>query len=57
MLAGELSNAQLLYASSIIELRTRPDRLTQKISEFVDDCWVEVQAPPARRRSRRAATA
>jgi pimeloyl-ACP methyl ester carboxylesterase len=55
MLAGELPSAQLLYASSIIELRTRPERLTKKIAEFVDDCWVEVEAP--RRRTRRTDTA
>jgi pimeloyl-ACP methyl ester carboxylesterase len=55
MLAGELPSAQLLYASSIVELRTRPERLTKKIAEFVDDCWVEVEAP--RRRTRRTATA
>jgi pimeloyl-ACP methyl ester carboxylesterase len=57
MLAGELPNARLLYANSIVELRTRPDRLTTKIAEFVDDCWVEVQAPPGRRSPRRAASA
>jgi pimeloyl-ACP methyl ester carboxylesterase len=57
MLAGELPNAQLLYANSIIELRAQPDRLTRKIAELIDDCWVEVQAPRSRRRRPRAATA
>jgi hypothetical protein len=56
MLAGELPNCQLLYANSIVELRTRPERLTTKIAEFVDDCWVDSQ-PSRSRRSRRAATA
>ncbi len=55
MLAGELPNARLLYANSIIELRTQPERLTQKIAEFVDDCWVDVRAARTRR-PRRAAT-
>jgi pimeloyl-ACP methyl ester carboxylesterase len=55
MLAGELPNAQLLYASSIIELRTRPTRLTGKIAEFVSECW---RASPSRSgRRRRAAQA
>jgi pimeloyl-ACP methyl ester carboxylesterase len=55
MLAGELRNARLLYANSLIELRTRPDRLTTKIAEFIDECWVGRAAPPApRRRASRA---
>jgi pimeloyl-ACP methyl ester carboxylesterase len=39
MLAGELPNSRLIAANSIIELRTRPARLTAEIAEFVDDCW------------------
>jgi pimeloyl-ACP methyl ester carboxylesterase len=39
MLAGELPNARLIDANSIIELRTHPKRLTAKIAEFVADCW------------------
>jgi pimeloyl-ACP methyl ester carboxylesterase len=39
MLAGELPNARLIDASSILELRLRPARLTGKIAEFVDECW------------------
>jgi pimeloyl-ACP methyl ester carboxylesterase len=39
MLAAELPNARLIAANSIIELRTRPARLTAKIAEFVDECW------------------
>ena len=38
-LAGELSNARLIDANSIVELRVRPARLTAKIAEFVDTCW------------------
>ena len=39
MLAAELPNARLIDANSIIELRTKPARLTARIAEFVDDCW------------------
>ena len=53
MLAAELPNGRLIDASSIIELRTRPKRLTTKIAEFVEDCYGE-QADP---RLRRAASA
>ena len=39
MLAGELPNARLIDANSVIELRVRPERLTAKIAAFVEDCW------------------
>jgi pimeloyl-ACP methyl ester carboxylesterase len=39
MLAAELPNARLVGASSIIELRLRPERLTGEIAQFVDRCW------------------
>jgi pimeloyl-ACP methyl ester carboxylesterase len=39
MLADELPNAVLLDANSIIELRTNPKRLTDRISVFLDDVW------------------
>jgi pimeloyl-ACP methyl ester carboxylesterase len=41
MLASELPNGRLLRASSILELRLRPERLTRKIAAFVDECWDE----------------
>jgi pimeloyl-ACP methyl ester carboxylesterase len=44
MLAHELPDARLIDANSIIELRTRPARLTARIAEFVDQCW-STQAP------------
>jgi pimeloyl-ACP methyl ester carboxylesterase len=47
MLAEELPNGRLLIANSVIELRTRPDRLTSEIGDFVDSCWTP---RPARRR-------
>jgi hypothetical protein len=51
MLAGELRNARLIAANSIIELRTHPARLTRQIAEFVADSW----SPAAVHSSRRAA--
>jgi pimeloyl-ACP methyl ester carboxylesterase len=49
MLAGELPEAHLLRANSIIELRTHPARLTARIAEFVDECWSPAEVEPARR--------
>ena len=49
MLAHELPNAKLIDANSIIELRTRPARLTERIAEFVDECWAADAARPAQR--------
>jgi pimeloyl-ACP methyl ester carboxylesterase len=70
MLAEELPNGRLLNADSIVELRTRPERLTEEIAAFVDACWAPRDAAspgqparttrarrPARPRSRRAANA
>ena len=48
MLLGELSRSRLLEASSILELRLNPERLTGEIASFVDECW----RPAATRRSR-----
>jgi pimeloyl-ACP methyl ester carboxylesterase len=39
MLVGELPDARIVEASSIIELRTSPKRLTGEIATFVDGCW------------------
>lgn len=39
MLASELPNARLIHANSIVELRTRPARLTSEIARFVAACW------------------
>jgi len=39
MLAEELPNARLLRASSIVELRLAPERLTNEIAAFLDECW------------------
>ena len=47
MLADELPNGRLLEASSFVELRLTPDRLTDEIGAFLDACW-----KPARRTGR-----
>jgi pimeloyl-ACP methyl ester carboxylesterase len=47
MLAEELPNARLLEASSIIELRIAPRRLTGEIAAFIDECW---RPRPAKRK-------
>jgi pimeloyl-ACP methyl ester carboxylesterase len=48
MLTDELPNGRLLEAESIVELRFSPDRLTNEIASFVEDCW----APRRRSRAR-----
>ena len=52
MLVDELPNAQLLEASSLLELRIAPERLTDAIASFIDGCWSE---EPARRSDAAAA--
>jgi hypothetical protein len=47
MLAGELPNPRLVHADSIIELRTRPARLTGEIARFLAECWSPVVASSA----------
>jgi hypothetical protein len=39
MLVRELPDARLIEASSIVELRIAPERLTEEIADFVDGCW------------------
>ena len=41
MLASELPNARLIEASSILELRLHPERLTEEMSRFLDECWTD----------------
>jgi pimeloyl-ACP methyl ester carboxylesterase len=38
-LGRELRNARLVDANSILELRVAPERLTNEIARFIDDCW------------------
>jgi pimeloyl-ACP methyl ester carboxylesterase len=54
MLADELPNGHLLRASSILELRLAPERLTDEIAAFIDECWRPRTA--TRRRRARAAS-
>ena len=51
MLAEELPNARLLEADSLVELRLRPERLTEEIAGFLDDVW----APKRSRRAKKPA--
>jgi len=55
LLAGELRNSRLLEASTILELRLRPARLTNEIATFLDECWAPRAAAASRRARRRAA--
>jgi pimeloyl-ACP methyl ester carboxylesterase len=50
-LVGEMKNARLLDASSILEWRLNPGRLNDELAAFLDECY----AP--RRRTRRSAAA
>ena len=49
-LVGELPNARLIKAKSIVELRATPERLTEEIIGFLTGCWQDAEAP-ARLRS------
>ena len=54
MLVRELPNARLVEASSILELRISPERLTGEIARFAAECW-EGEAKPSRPRKPSAA--
>jgi pimeloyl-ACP methyl ester carboxylesterase len=51
MLVRELPNARLVQASSFLELRLTPERLTSEIVMFVEDCFSPAPASGARRRT------
>ena len=53
MLVRELPDATLVEASSILELRISPERLTEEIGGFIDSCW----APGSLRFSRNGKSA
>jgi hypothetical protein len=53
MLAEELPNCRLLEASSIIELRVAPERLTGEIAAFIEECW-KPRSAARRPRARKA---
>jgi pimeloyl-ACP methyl ester carboxylesterase len=56
MLMRELPNARLLEASSILELRLTPERLTGEIVEFVEECFAPRRARAGSGRRRSAAS-
>jgi hypothetical protein len=39
MLAEELPNAEIVEASSVLEWRLRPERLTGELAGFLDSVW------------------
>jgi pimeloyl-ACP methyl ester carboxylesterase len=51
MLVRELPNARLLQASSILELRLTPERLTNEIVEFIEGCFRPAPKSDGRRRA------
>jgi hypothetical protein len=50
MLVRELPEARLVQASSILELRLTPERLTNEIVVFVEECFRPRARGGARRR-------
>ncbi|HJS93197.1 MAG TPA: alpha/beta hydrolase, partial [Solirubrobacteraceae bacterium] len=56
-LVEEMPNARMIQASWIGELRVTPERLTDEIAAFVDECWgktAAVGSGSGRRRARAA---
>ena len=51
MLMRELPDCRLVEASSILELRLSPERISGEITRFIDECWGAPSRRPARRRS------
>jgi pimeloyl-ACP methyl ester carboxylesterase len=45
MLAEELPNARIVEATSIMEWRLRPERLTGELAGFLDEVWREPKPP------------
>jgi pimeloyl-ACP methyl ester carboxylesterase len=52
MLSKELPNGRLIEASSILEMRMRPDRLYAEIGSFLDQVWGPPMRVVQRRRAR-----
>jgi pimeloyl-ACP methyl ester carboxylesterase len=50
-LENELPNARLVRAKSIVELRARPERLTEEIVQFLSTCWRVEEARTTQLRS------
>ena len=55
MLVEELSGARLVEASSILEWRTRPQRLDEELARFLDEIWRAHDSPGANGNGRSAA--
>ena len=53
MLAKEMPNARLIEADSLVELRLRPERLTDEIAAFLDEVWSARRGKRASARARR----
>jgi hypothetical protein len=54
MLAEELPDARLIEADSLIELRMKPERLTEEIAGFLDEVWATKPHRAKTTRGRRA---
>src|SRR4051795_5211192 len=55
MLVREMRHSRMVEASSILELRIKPQRLTGEIGRFLDECWREPVSSTGNRRRRAAA--
>src|SRR3954467_15715355 len=55
MLVREMRHSRMIEASSILELRIKPQRLTGEIGRFLDGCWHEPGSSTGNRRRRAAA--
>ena len=55
-LVRELPNGRLVEATSMLEFRFTPERLTGELARFLDECWrpTEAREPRSKRRARRA---
>ena len=53
MLAAELPHVRMERATSILEWRVRPDRLTAAATDFALDCWATPTASTTRARARK----
>jgi pimeloyl-ACP methyl ester carboxylesterase len=51
MLAEELPNGRLIEADSLFELRLQPERLTNEIASFLDECWKPRRADARKRKT------
>jgi pimeloyl-ACP methyl ester carboxylesterase len=51
-LVREMPNARFIEANSVFELRLTPDRITNEIARFADECWRPSRATPRAKRSR-----